>query len=205
MQEFHLLICDTLELDPKLQLKKPIRGLEGFNIGELIYALINSISMEQAADILGYTTNPIKQCTKEILIPLFPNRYKLYGKGGAETPWYYELLNTIEHKKCLQCNRILPYSGFHINISKSLGLSSECSGCRTYLEKLRKIDIKNRCPLWADLHKIHKFYINCPQGYHVDHIIPLRGELVSGLHILENLQYLTVEENLHKSNKYEIH
>ena len=61
-----------------------------------------------------------------------------------------------------------------------------------------------RLPNWANVNAIKDFYCNCPDGYHVDHIIPLRGKLVSGLHIVENLQYLPAKDNLSKSNKFSL-
>lgn len=60
----------------------------------------------------------------------------------------------------------------------------------------------NATPKWADLNAIMEFYKNCPDGYHVDHIIPLQGKNVCGLHVLENLQYLPASENMSKGNKY---
>ena len=59
-----------------------------------------------------------------------------------------------------------------------------------------------RTPSWADLKAISKFYEDCPKGYEVDHIIPLQGRNVSGLHVLGNLQYLTKSDNCKKSNKF---
>ena len=52
--------------------------------------------------------------------------------------------------------------------------------------------------------EIAEFYRNRPKGYHVDHIVPLMGEKVSGLHTISNLQYLPASENMSKKNKYEI-
>lgn len=57
---------------------------------------------------------------------------------------------------------------------------------------------KNQTPQSEDIKGLQKFYENCPEGYEVDHIIPISK---GGLHSLENLQYLTKSENRKKSNK----
>lgn len=61
------------------------------------------------------------------------------------------------------------------------------------------------CPKWLS-HKqkeeIISLYKNAQiLNMHVDHIIPLRGENVSGLHVPWNLQLLPSSENCRKSNK----
>jgi len=66
----------------------------------------------------------------------------------------------------------------------------------------RRADKILRTPQWANIFDIKEFYNNCPDGFHVDHIIPLKGELVSGLHVINNLQYLPAFDNISKGNKY---
>jgi hypothetical protein len=69
-----------------------------------------------------------------------------------------------------------------------------------------------RTPKWLTkehFDQIEEFYIISKmfqlytgQKYHVDHIVPLRGENVSGLHVPWNLTVLPESENCRKFNKY---
>jgi hypothetical protein len=65
-------------------------------------------------------------------------------------------------------------------------------------------------PNWADRRDIESFYsltqfLNSTfhQTFHVDHIVPLRGKRVSGLHVSANLQILTDTENRSKSHRFD--
>lgn len=77
-------------------------------------------------------------------------------------------------------------------------------GIWNYYGAKRRAALRKRTPCWVNFDAIKEVYKNCPKGYHVDHIIPLRGKLVSGLHVAENLQYLPAHENLSKHNHYEV-
>jgi len=75
----------------------------------------------------------------------------------------------------------------------------------------RRAAKKQRTPPWltaAHFKQIQAFYTYAKElevetgvNHHVDHIFPLNGETSSGLHVPWNLQVLTAEDNLKKSNK----
>lgn len=67
--------------------------------------------------------------------------------------------------------------------------------------RLKQKRIRDATPRWSDRESVNRFILSCPEGYHIDHIVPLRGKSVCGLHVLENLQYLPAQENRRKSNK----
>lgn len=71
-----------------------------------------------------------------------------------------------------------------------------------YANKRRAAKLQ-RTPAWTDPEAIRTFYENCPEGMTVDHIIPLQGKIVSGLHVANNLQYLTSGDNSKKRNRFD--
>lgn len=63
-------------------------------------------------------------------------------------------------------------------------------------------------PQWAKHDKIEEFYevaqafkMYTGASYHVDHIVPLQGHIVCGLHCEANLQVLEAQENFKKTNR----
>lgn len=83
------------------------------------------------------------------------------------------------------------------------------AGLYAYHTSLRRKRCQVATPKWADLAAIRAIYLECEQitkstgiEHHVDHIIPLKGRRVSGLHIHTNLQIIQKTENLSKRNAF---
>jgi hypothetical protein len=79
---------------------------------------------------------------------------------------------------------------------------SRTVGYRRNAGRMREIPDSRQIPSWANMNRIMEIYENRPDGCHVDHIIPLRGKYVWGLHVENNLQYLTASENMRKHNTF---
>lgn len=78
---------------------------------------------------------------------------------------------------------------------------------QTHRAEVRALNAKRRAaqrqavPRWADIAALKEFYVDCPPGYAVDHVYPITSDWVCGLHVVENLQYLTPAENSAKGNR----
>lgn len=71
-----------------------------------------------------------------------------------------------------------------------------------------RVPVQQR-PRWGQRQEIQSLYRTARmmrdmgQDIEVDHIIPLKGELVCGLHVLNNLRLCTREENTEKRNSFD--
>jgi hypothetical protein len=187
---------------------------------QVIYALVSSNNTEEASTKLGMPILSLKQIIQDRLKHSFPQ--KPLGS------WKLFLLSIIGLIECPVCGSI--YNS-ELKPKGSNYTCRECSNSKAnkwkkdnpeYTKEYRDTYYKNnkkyflekhvrykhgkelRTPSWANKEKLLKWYENCPDGYHVDHIIPLHGDNVSGLHVETNLQYLLAKDNLSKANKFDI-
>lgn len=155
----------------------------------------------------SYSLSELGMCAttqSRFIKKLFPDKPRSTGKVC------YYIFQKFGLKHCPRCHHIYDRNSFHSNKSRADGLNIYCIDCfnedvrdmrKEYQAGVRASKL-DRTPIWADLEKIKTIYKNCPKGYHVDHIIPLQGDIVSGLHVESNLQYLLAKDNLEKSNKF---
>lgn len=84
------------------------------------------------------------------------------------------------------------------------------SGANAHAATKRRAVKLQATPSWANDQLIAAYYMEAKRleeltgiKFHVDHIIPLQGALVSGLHVETNLQLLTAHDNQSKNNAFD--
>jgi hypothetical protein len=80
---------------------------------------------------------------------------------------------------------------------------------RCSLQNQRKLLQKQRVPAWSNKEEITMWYevaeVLSRSGvkFHVDHVVPLQGKNVCGLHVSENMQVLPAHLNISKNNQWD--
>lgn len=177
---------------------------------------ILGITLEKLLEIISqgmYSLNRDYKLSSDITNKLI--QYLIPSKSIKGIKLCTNIAQAVGFKWCTLCLEYKPVEEFNYNASRSLGLNAYCSKCQVITvsktqaprQARYKANKLNRTPkwlTWEDHQDISKFYANCPLGYHVDHVIPLQGDKVSGLHCLNNLQYLLASENISKHNSFDI-
>ncbi len=139
-----------------------------------------------------------KSCQKKYDAARFKdNRTKILQQSRE---YYAANLEKARSKRALWRAMNRAYAKMYSKKYRQENPGKELAKTRRY--QLAKI---NRTPKWltkTQIDEMTRIYENCPDGYEVDHIVPLQGKNVSGLHVPSNLQYLTIADNRSKSNKY---
>lgn len=221
-EEFLLKIVSSLGLCSQDVLKPKHGNSVAITAISFLQAVMATESIPEAAKVLGTSSQTLNRLLTKHFVPAFGNL-----NGGNET-WKLRFLDNAGLKRCSKCRTIHPHKIFDKDVSNFDGLYPECKSCRAlsnkaYYEKHKEKyhrpyiethkaeyaarNAKRRAqkllatPAWADLEKIKQVYVSCPKGCHVDHIYPLISDWVCGLHVHENLQHLSAEDNLRKGNK----
>ena len=201
-------LCDKLEIPYDKENR-------GYSVPLIILALISAKTAKEAALIIGCPDRTLSR----ILIEEFPSL-------RSSEKWRSKFLHLLDNKMCNKCNFI---GSRNLFVSNGSNLCKKCDSTRAICYRAENIEeakvrshlhyLSNKSdylarnaqrkalklkatPPWADLEKIKEIYRTCPKDYHVDHIIPLQGELVCGLHVETNLRHLPALENLQKHNKF---
>lgn len=103
----------------------------------------------------------------------------------------------------------------HSVLANRVRYRSENRGRRAAWQNKRRAAKIQATPKWADEEYIEDLYVNCREAesifeaagidvkFQVDHIVPLQGRNVCGLHVENNMQILTADENAKKHNSFQ--
>lgn len=175
---------------------------------------LNDPDVKSSIDKFGISQGTYRKYMGKTVLTNFP-----LLKDNSD--WKLKLFSVVGLRPCARCNTLRNFASDFCRDQKT------CKFCqqeyreqnrdiqRAYTKEhyqenkgeykaraaLRKAHMLKATPAWANLLLIEEIYNTCPEGFHVDHIVPLQGETVCGLHVEYNLRHLEASLNISKSNK----
>lgn len=120
-------------------------------------------------------------------------------------------LRALNPEKCNDAVKKSYYKHWDKNRARCIAWAKANKGLVNSYTMKRKADKLQRTPAWLtpiDFERIENEYklaalLTKVTGspWHVDHIIPLRGKMVSGLHVPSNLRAIPAKDNISKGNR----
>ncbi len=181
---------DAMQLYEALTLSKPLRtflGISADKATKLNNAIVPGKNPKHKASTALFHKHSLKECPlcNEVL---FTEEYWL---GATYCIDCSKDINDFWHEN--NPNKRAVYSKTYIANNRAAINAAAAK---------KRADKVLATPKWADLLAIKEIYKTCPEGYHVDHIVPLNGANVCGLHVEYNLQHLPARDNIRKGNSF---
>lgn len=138
---------------------------------------------------------------------------KQYAKKNADQiKEYHKQYQTAHRERLLAATKERYEKNKERHLANAARWKKENAGKVNHTCMMRHSDKMLRVPKWlttADKQAMDAIYNQCRSmneeagfiKYHVDHVMPLRGKTVSGLHAPNNLQILLASVNCSKQNK----
>lgn len=152
------------------------------------------VSNRQCRDCWVEDTRAWYKANKESVL----KKQKIYAKENAE--------KRNDQRK----NRYAQNSAYELRKNREWRKANK--GLATFHSVKYQTSKKNRTPSWLTQKQVNSIATEyelaawCTKvtgiKYHVDHIVPLQGKTVSGLHVPWNLQVIPASDNHKKSNRF---
>lgn len=204
---FTEMLCEAYSKTPYYVVKRKHGRVPQISFEELCHSIYEQETVLSICEHFGGISH---KTLKPALVKAFPDIAEVKDRS---TVWRVELLLKLGYRRCNECNQEKILDEFYNAEKVKAGKSYTCKICAQEVNRIQRIEkpqiikasnrkrkaiVRGALASDANLDLIKNIYKECPEGYHVDHIIPISK---GGLHHETNLCYLPAKLNMQKQAK----